>query len=528
MSRLFFSLFSSIAFALICFYFAAEYIPGKILHGLFLDYQQKTYQGTVHLLNQRLNNSVNQQEELKKIQSMFGYSVQLESLDKLNLNQSQRNQISNKGISFEEIDNADFIYYPSAIANKIWVLQTEQTETEDYQRVAKGTMSMIEEQLQTIPSDKWPQQIETIAKNFSFNLEIHDLENLQLTDELAQRVVDGELMSLDYETDNEQYFYRLANSNYYIQAGPIKDIWVAKYLVYSIFIFLGLLVSMAILIWIFPLWKSLMALNTAANELGKGRFDTRVQSNSFTPIRKITESFNLMAEHIQRLIMSHKDLTNAVSHELRTPLSRLRFGLDMMQSSKDETRRLHYYKEMSTDIDELDALIAELLTYARFEREDMPIKYEECDLLKWLNYQSKRYDALAKDKTIITNFNSINSNEAVQMEPRLMARALSNLVTNAIRHASKTILINAKIQNQALNLSVEDDGSGIDDALGEVIFEPFKRADQSRVRDTGGFGLGLAIVKHIVLRHNGSVKLTQSNLGGAHFVICIPLNKVIT
>ena len=97
----------------------------------------------------------------------------------------------------------------------------------------------------------------------------------------------------------------------------------------------------------------------------KGKFGARAMIKTHVRLLKIFSLvFNHMASRIQALINSHKDLTNAVSHELRTPLARMRFGFEMLQSSQSEQDRQRFIYELSTDIEEMDALVDELLTYA--------------------------------------------------------------------------------------------------------------------------------------------------------------------
>jgi signal transduction histidine kinase len=92
-----------------------------------------------------------------------------------------------------------------------------------------------------------------------------------------------------------------------------------------------------------------------------------------------------MADRIQSLISSHKELTNAVSHELRTPIARLRFGMEMLQDSTREEDRARFMASMNSDIDELDQLVAELLTYARFDRDRPELEFKRQEILPWLD-----------------------------------------------------------------------------------------------------------------------------------------------
>ena len=109
-----------------------------------------------------------------------------------------------------------------------------------------------------------------------------------------------------------------------------------------------------------------------------------------------------------------------------------------------------------------------------------------------------------------------------RFEPRFMARAVTNLVRNAAKHASRRVRVGYDTTGQDCRIHVDDDGPGIAAADRERIFEPFVRLDTSRSRDTGGYGLGLAIVRRVAAWHGGGVSVESSVLGGARFTISWP------
>ena len=108
-------------------------------------------------------------------------------------------------------------------------------------------------------------------------------------------------------------------------------------------------------------------------------------------------------------------------------------------------------------------------------------------------------------------------------DPRLLDRALENLIGNALRHATSRVTLAMSQQQDHYLLEVADDGPGIDPALAPQIFEPFVRLDQSRDRRTGGTGLGLAIVRSIARHHGGEVQLLPAETG-ARFCLRLPVH----
>lgn len=98
-----------------------------------------------------------------------------------------------------------------------------------------------------------------------------------------------------------------------------------------------------------------------------------------------------------------------------------------------------------------------------------------------------------------------------------MARAVINLLRNAIRYAERRVEVSLVRVGQGYEVQVNDDGPGVPVEGRKKIFEPFSRLDASRDRRTGGFGLGLALVRRVSQSHGGQVEVTDSQWGGASF-----------
>ena len=152
--------------------------------------------------------------------------------------------------------------------------------------------------------------------------------------------------------------------------------WAALSLVLAVILLLG---------WALPIWRDLDALRKATLRMGQGDMSVRVRLSRISGIRYVGESFNHMAERIAALIDNQRSLTNAVSHELRTPLARLSFEVDMLGHDQYLPRRGQILQDMRTDISELEAMVAELLVYARLERPtDDALRLETVDVCDWL------------------------------------------------------------------------------------------------------------------------------------------------
>ena len=107
-----------------------------------------------------------------------------------------------------------------------------------------------------------------------------------------------------------------------------------------------------------------------------------------------------------------------------------------------------------------------------------------------------------------------------------LARAVQNLMDNAVRHARSRITVTLAEERGAAQLTVGDDGPGVPEADAERIFERFTRLDDARTAGTGGAGLGLAIARGIAARHGGSLVLERSGSVGARFVLRLPRRPI--
>jgi signal transduction histidine kinase len=278
-------------------------------------------------------------------------------------------------------------------------------------------------------------------------------------------------------------------------------------------------IALMLFLWVRPFWSSLIKIKQAADEFGAGNYSARIPYKKRSAIAKIAQAFNRMAEQTQRSIHSHKELTSAVSHELRTPVARMRFALEMLSETDNKKDQQRFIKDINTDIDDLDLLLEELLTYARFDRQDSVIKRSKEPLIPWISNSMEKLMPLANHKSLSYQIDDIDRHETTNIDARLMSRVLDNLVQNGLRYAHQQVKVTLTKNNGDYLLVVEDDGKGIPEEDRTQLFDAFSRLDSSRDRASGGFGLGLAIAKRIVVEHQGELSIGDSALGGAQFEV---------
>lgn len=222
-----------------------------------------------------------------------------------------------------------------------------------------------------------------------------------------------------------------------------------------------------------------------------------------------------------RVIDDQRDLMHAVAHELRSPIARISFALDLVEEGDTSPENKKLLREMHSSLNELESLIKEILGYSRLSHEKMKPKLEEVEVFSLVRGVTERLQLIYSQEAfeIKSDFDALN----LQCDPKLIERAVVNLLRNAGRFAKSKIKVSMAASNNTLFVSIEDDGIGIPPGKRERIFEAFTRLDPSRSRDSGGVGLGLAIVKKIVDLHYGTISVEDSELGGAKFVLTIPI-----
>ncbi|MDT8896459.1 ATP-binding protein [Halomonas sp. I1] len=264
-------------------------------------------------------------------------------------------------------------------------------------------------------------------------------------------------------------------------------------------------------------------LEQAATRIAGGRLDTRVKVHSGDFLGRLGMAFNGMAAQVQLLLRAQQDMTRAVSHELRTPVARIRFAVQMVEDMTDDPAVQRQLRGVDDDIAELDALVDEILTYARLDSH----------AANGVGFETEPVAARALAERVITSLRDLHDHLDIALvagpdvevtaEPRYLQRALQNLVSNACRHAASRVRVSVEGEVGLVRFDVEDDGPGVPERARREIFKPFARLDDSRDRRSGGYGLGLSIVNKVMAWHGGSVMVdTSPALGGARFTLLMP------
>ncbi len=285
-----------------------------------------------------------------------------------------------------------------------------------------------------------------------------------------------------------------------------------------IFFIAGFALYCVLLIWF--LSRRIRELERVTVEFASGNFKARASTASAKSVGTLNKSFNNMADKVSRLITSNKMLTNAVAHELRTPIFRLQWQADLLADSSLNEQQTKYVNSIVEDIDEMEEMVEELLYYAKMERPETELRTESLELNSLL-FDLK--DKWQQETPLPITVKDMDCKEAqIKTDPKLLKRALDNLLRNAMRYADSQIMLEVTEDEEHCMISIHDDGNGIDEKDWPHLFEAFYSADKSRNKSTSGFGLGLAIVRQIMELQRGDVSISHSPLGGACFTVSLP------
>ena len=275
------------------------------------------------------------------------------------------------------------------------------------------------------------------------------------------------------------------------------------------------LVAFAVALGTYPivrrLTKRLEAVEQGVKQWGNGDLSLRLPEHGHDEVAVLAQGFNVAAQRVQALLLSHKALLANASHELRSPLTRIRMGVELMGSQPGPA----FKDEIARNIQELDQLIDEILLASRLDASEADLGTREpVDMVGLAAEECAHLDANL-------DAGDDSSDLVVDGVSKLLRRMVRNLLENARRHAAGDIHLSLRLEAGQVVMRVRDNGPGVPAELRERIFEPFYRLQGATERD-GGVGLGLALVKSIVLRHGGAVRCEGRPEGGACFVVNLP------
>jgi two-component system, OmpR family, heavy metal sensor histidine kinase CusS len=268
----------------------------------------------------------------------------------------------------------------------------------------------------------------------------------------------------------------------------------------------------------------LRRFNRLAASIGARTLDQRVSMAGLpVELADLATEFNAMLARIDAGYRQLEQFAGDLAHEMRTPVANL---LGRTQVALSQTRSIEQLREVLEgnveELDRLSALISDMLFIARADHQVDSIQAETVDLVQEAQRVAE-FMALGTDEKQL-HLQVSGTAPTLQADRSMVQRAITNLLSNAVRHASErsTIEIEIAAVGGVATVSVTNLGDGIPPENIGRIFERFYRVDRARARGDGGTGLGLAIVRSIAAMHGGTVT-ARSEAGRTTFTLSFPL-----
>ena len=252
--------------------------------------------------------------------------------------------------------------------------------------------------------------------------------------------------------------------------------------------------------------KPIRSLAEAAEAFGRGQDIGRFKPAGAREVRQAASAFLDMRERLSRHMEQRTALLAGVSHDLRTPLTRLKLQLALLpQSEEREAAR--------RDLADMEAALEEYLAFARGQAGEEAGPVDIGALLAEIAAAAAREGGAVRVEA--------PDNLTAKARAGAIKRAVTNLVDNALTHGAH-VRLTARRLGPRIEISVDDDGPGIPEALHEEAFKPFSRLDEARNANRKGVGLGLAIARDAARAHGGELTLETSDMGGLRAVLTLP------
>jgi two-component system sensor histidine kinase CpxA len=262
--------------------------------------------------------------------------------------------------------------------------------------------------------------------------------------------------------------------------------------------------ALSLLLW-FPfargIARSISRMRQTTAQIAEGQLEARVVSRRHDELGALAGAINGMAARLEGFVGGQKRFLGDTAHELCAPIARIQMALGILEQRADPSQKA-YVEDLREEVQHMSNLVNELLSFSKASLRQREIQLEPVELAA---IAQRVIDREAGDGLSVRA--EIPAGLKAMAEPELLARALANLVRNALRYAGNAgpITMNAAAQDEQVTLSVADSGPGVPEETLQRIFDPFFRVEASRSRDTGGVGLGLAIVKTCVEACQGKV-----------------------
>jgi signal transduction histidine kinase len=268
------------------------------------------------------------------------------------------------------------------------------------------------------------------------------------------------------------------------------------------------------------------SLAVTARRLGEGDFSQRAQIRDKGEMGEFAQTFNFMADNLERADKLRRDFIADTAHELRSPLYNIRGYVEAIQDGVTRPDK-KIIGSINEEVLLLCRLVDDLRELAIAESGKLRLSFQPEKVADLVGHALVTLQSEAEAKEISISVDIPDDLPPVKADFQRIVQVIRNLLDNAIIHVSRKgeVAVTAREKGGQVEISIIDNGEGIPREDLSNIFERFYRVDKSRSRATGGSGLGLTIAKYLVEAHDGKI-WAQSELGrGSCFTFILPVFK---
>lgn len=279
----------------------------------------------------------------------------------------------------------------------------------------------------------------------------------------------------------------------------------------------------------------LKEISSGIQEISLGNFEHQISIVDNDELGMIAQQLNVMSNEIYILLKDERknedvknELITSVAHDLRTPLTSIigYLYLALTKEELEEEKKKRYIEIAYDKSKRLEKLLEDLFRYTKYSTDEVRIQNQPIDFVKFMEQMMEEFYPNFQDAGLMYEFHTEIDKAYIMADGELLARAVGNLVSNAIKYGKDGKIIKVYIKQCAnyVSLSILNYGPLIPQENLAHIFERFYRVENSRSEQTGGSGLGLAIAKQIVTLHNGEIDV-KSDYDGTVFEVRLKLSQ---
>ncbi|MDT0582038.1 ATP-binding protein [Brumicola blandensis] len=281
------------------------------------------------------------------------------------------------------------------------------------------------------------------------------------------------------------------------------------------------------------LLKPIKGLQEATSQMANGQLNYRMQETKLgkDELGELGRQFNTMAARIEQQMLAQKRLLADISHELKTPLARQSIALDLIHQQKDQAQQILAADSISYDehlqrIEKENKLINEMIgSLLTLSRQELDETRQQEVFQIGVVIQDLVDDAAYENTRITVSFdNHLSQALLLNTNRQLLSSGLENILRNGLKYAKSFVLVSLRQEGKTLNITIEDDGCGVEEEELSNIFKPFVRVSKARDRISGGAGLGLAIAQKAIDAMKGDIEANNNEYGGLTVSVILPID----